>query len=154
MLLNLADHFQAIWPAVVANQNSSLRFEHAPDLAQNSGGVIKAMQRAVRNNQVKVTGLEPHVPRISHLENRSIVEFPGRCGLAGAFNKRSGCVEAHGDEVLVMPDDFQRNQPDSGSDIEHDPALDAEAQSARGKLVLQFSRMLASSRFYKSLDVF
>src|SRR5688572_2399253 len=154
MLLNLANHFQAIRPSVVANENRSLGLEHASDFTQNANDVIEAMQGAVGNDQVEIPALETHVSGIAHLKDRALVEFPGCRGSTGSFNKRSRSVETHGDKILVLPDNLERNQSDTRADIENNPALNAETQRARGKFVFQLARVLALSRFNKSLDIF
>src|SRR5262245_36166894 len=103
MLLDLSDHLQTVWPAVIADQNRPLRFENAADFPKNLDHIIKTMQGTVGNNEIEVTALESHSSRIADLKDCSFVEFPGCRGLASPFHQRPRSIEPHGHKVLVLP---------------------------------------------------
>src|SRR5262245_66415747 len=128
MLLDFSDHLQAVWPAVITDQDRSLRFENATDLPKDVDHIIKTMQRTVGNHEIEVSALEPHVARIADLKDCPIVEFPGCRRFASAFHQRSRSIEPHGNEVLVLPDNLQRNQAGPSADVEHDSALDSKRE--------------------------
>src|SRR5262249_50506977 len=69
------------------------------------------------------------------------------------FDHRAGVVESNRIKVFVLPEKFQRCQPDSRADVENHTGLHAELQRFLREVVFQLRWVRERSRFDECGDV-
>src|SRR5207237_2042020 len=69
-------HFESPRSFKVTNQQGALRLQHSVDFGKDRSGIIKDVQRRVRNDQIEICRLEAHSPCVADLKESPLTETP------------------------------------------------------------------------------
>src|SRR6266581_3077173 len=152
MFFDLPAHLKPARPFEIADQKRALWLQYAMDFTQHRKRIVESVKRRIRDHEIEISGLQSHLSRIANLEKRAVAQSPHGGGLSRAIDHHGGTVHADRVKVFILPQNFQRNEPDPRADVENHAALNAEAERAPNEFIFAFCGIFEGARINESID--